>query len=300
MADFQILKDLENNKKSMWQALQFEKEFSDVTLACDNEEIMVHKFVLNSSSSLFQDIFKQDSNQHIIIYITGISRVDLQHLVQFIYQGEVNIAKDDMNNFIKVSEDLKIKGLSGLFPKRNRLKDNFSGVDITRTSEENKFDLKIMNDENSSNQVEEQNLNYYKDKDDQLVKQEELEINAQKQKQNIFYECDICNHKTLYKGNLKKHIQEIHECVVYPCDQCTYQGIQKSHLKRHKQSIHDGIRYPCDECTYRATDRGHLKKHKQATHEEILYPCDTCEYKTGYKGHLSRHIRTVHLNGYNF
>ena len=38
------LKKSEN--KSLWEEVQFEMEFSDVTLACEDKQIQVHKIVM--------------------------------------------------------------------------------------------------------------------------------------------------------------------------------------------------------------------------------------------------------------
>ena len=62
-----------------------------------------------------------------------------------------------------------------------------------------------------------------------------------------------------------KHIQRIHEGVRYPCNQCEYSAAQPGNLKIHIQSIHEGekngVRYPCCQCKYRATSRGNPKIH---------------------------------------
>ena len=37
---------------------------------------------------------------------------DLLAVINFMYLGEVNVAQDDLNSFLAVAEDLKIKGLT--------------------------------------------------------------------------------------------------------------------------------------------------------------------------------------------
>ena len=37
-------------------------------------------------------------------------------------------------------------------------------------------------------------------------------------------------------------------------------------LKKHVEAIHEGVRYPCDQCDYRATQPGNVKRHETLKH----------------------------------
>ena len=45
--------------------------------------------------------------------------------------------------------------------------------------------------------------------------------------------CDQCDHKTMRKGNLKRHVEAQHEGLYYSCDQCDYKAKQKGQIKQH-------------------------------------------------------------------
>ena len=47
-----------------------------------------------------------------VIFLRGISNQDLNHVLDFIYHGSVNVSQDNLEAFLKVAEDLKIKGLT--------------------------------------------------------------------------------------------------------------------------------------------------------------------------------------------
>ena len=49
--------------------------------------------------------------------------------------------------------------------------------------------------------------------------------------------------------------------IIEPFDQCDYQATKKGDLKRHIESIHEGVHYTCDQCEYKATQKGDLRKH---------------------------------------
>jgi len=55
-----------------------------------------------------------------MLYLKGVSFCDLQLVIDFMYNGEVRVAQDELNSFLSVAEDLKINGLSSKSrPKSN-------------------------------------------------------------------------------------------------------------------------------------------------------------------------------------
>ncbi len=88
-------------------------DFLDVTLVCeDNEQMRAHKVILSACSTFFRALLQCNPHQHPLIYLRGVRFADLQNIVDFMYHGEVNVAQDELNSFLEVAEDLKIKGLS--------------------------------------------------------------------------------------------------------------------------------------------------------------------------------------------
>ena len=105
------LKDFDENICTSWQEIQNDTDFCDVTLACEDKQVNAHKIILSSCSPVLRTILKQKTNQQPLIYLRGVKYADLLHLLGFIYQGEVRIAAEDLDSFMTVAEDLKIKGL---------------------------------------------------------------------------------------------------------------------------------------------------------------------------------------------
>ena len=99
------------NIRSAWQELQLESDFCDVTLACADNQIQVHKVIISASSPVLKNILKLNSNKNPIIYLKGVQYSDLQNIVTFIYQGRVNVAQEDLESFLVIAKDLEIKGL---------------------------------------------------------------------------------------------------------------------------------------------------------------------------------------------
>ena len=59
------------------------------------------------------------------------------------------------------------------------------------------------------------------------------------------YNCVECGRQFKTKGNLKKHLEEIHVKIRYPCSHCDYKAGQKTVLRQHILSKHAGVLLSC-------------------------------------------------------
>jgi len=104
--------DFESNISSAFRELRDDKDFFDVTLACGDEQIQAHKIILSACSPFFRNILRRNIHQHPLLYLKGVKYTDLQSVLNFMYHGEVNVAQEDLNSFLAVAEDLRVKGLT--------------------------------------------------------------------------------------------------------------------------------------------------------------------------------------------
>jgi len=112
--------DFETNISSAFRELRDDKDFFDVTLACDNDQIQAHKVILSACSPFFRNILRRNSHQHPLLYLKGVKYSDLQSVLNFMYHGEVNIAQEELNSFLAVAEDLSVKGLTQSHPGNSK------------------------------------------------------------------------------------------------------------------------------------------------------------------------------------
>ena len=104
--------DFESNISVAFREIREEKDFFDCTLSCGSRQIQAHKLILSACSPFFRSILKQNPHQHPLLYLKGVQFTDLQAILNFMYHGEVNVAQEELNSFLAVAEDLKIKGLT--------------------------------------------------------------------------------------------------------------------------------------------------------------------------------------------
>merc|ERR1719319_352586 len=100
-------------------------------------------------------------------------------------------------------------------------------------------------------------------------------------------------HVQLCQSQMEAHLEapvtKIHSKVTYNCELCDYKATQKGNLKRHVQSVHDvvksvhkGAEHNCELCDYKATQKSDLKRHN----------CELCDYKATQKSDLKRHVQS--------
>ncbi|XP_016981146.1 modifier of mdg4 isoform X2 [Drosophila rhopaloa] len=87
-------------------------DFVDVSLCVDGRRIKAHKVVLSSCSSYFKEIFKENPHPHPVIIFKFIKFEDLNSIIEFMYQGEVNVQQEALQSFLQTAELLAVQGLT--------------------------------------------------------------------------------------------------------------------------------------------------------------------------------------------
>jgi len=89
-----------------------EHNFADVTLACpDEEQVDAHKVILSACSPFFKKILMKNKMKSQLIYLKGILSRDLKSILQFMYTGQTQICKDDLDGFLLAAQELQVEGL---------------------------------------------------------------------------------------------------------------------------------------------------------------------------------------------
>nr|XP_053642450.1 protein tramtrack, beta isoform-like isoform X28 [Cherax quadricarinatus] len=92
--------------------LREQEIFVDATLACGGKLYAAHKFVLSTCSDYFKQMFTKNPSKHPIVFMKDVTSRDLEALLDFMYNGEVNVPQSSLGSLIKTAEGLQIKGLA--------------------------------------------------------------------------------------------------------------------------------------------------------------------------------------------
>ena len=105
--------DFQNISQTSFSELRDDKDFTDVTLACEDQITRAHKVILSACSPSFNRLLKTHPNpQQPLIYMRGVKSSDLIAVIDFIYRGEANVFQDELENFLNLAEELDLKGLT--------------------------------------------------------------------------------------------------------------------------------------------------------------------------------------------
>ncbi|XP_056635657.1 protein abrupt isoform X2 [Diorhabda sublineata] len=104
--------DFHSSMLTHFRHLRDEEDFVDVTLACDGCSFTAHKVVLSACSPYFKRLLKANPCQHPIIILKDVQEKDMESLLRFMYNGEVNIGQERLSDFIKTAQMLQIRGLA--------------------------------------------------------------------------------------------------------------------------------------------------------------------------------------------
>ena len=105
--------DFQENIRTSFGICREDKDFSDVTLVCEDDvQVDAHKLILAASSPVFKDILKRTKHPNPLIYMRGLKSVDLVAILDFLYLGEAQVGQENLESFLALAEELKLKGLT--------------------------------------------------------------------------------------------------------------------------------------------------------------------------------------------
>ena len=64
--------DFESNISNAFRDIRKERDFFDLTLACDDDQLEAHKVIVSACSPLFRNILKRNPHQHPLLYLKGV------------------------------------------------------------------------------------------------------------------------------------------------------------------------------------------------------------------------------------
>ena len=83
-------------------------------MQCGKESLQCHRLVLSACSDWFKAVFRAlpAVTQHPVIVLWEATARDMALLLDFMYNGEVNVKQENLNSFLALAEKLSVRGLT--------------------------------------------------------------------------------------------------------------------------------------------------------------------------------------------
>ena len=226
--------DFQTNVSNAFKKLRKTENFYDVTLVSDDQQqISAHKVVLASSSEYFKNILTSNTHSHPMLCLSGVNAVDIKNMLDFMYNGEIQIFQDDLDQFLEIAQRFHLEGLI-----QNK-QENY-----TDTQE-----FKYEASQESANIMD-------------LVPESENEpINHQTKEKIISL---VANYESIEE--LDQKIEEMFEKVEGDnqkrrCIPCGKISSMVANARNHAETHIDGLNFPCQYCDKSFRSRNSLRKH---------------------------------------
>ncbi len=109
--------DFHTSLTSTFGELRAESDLLDATIVCEGQVLRAHKLVLSASSSVFRQLFRSNGGlishsasalSEPVIMMLDVKADDLRLLLNFMYEGQVNVAQENLNHFLSLAERLQV------------------------------------------------------------------------------------------------------------------------------------------------------------------------------------------------
>ena len=247
--------DFKENITFSFSELREDKDFSDVTLACeDGKEMEAHKTVLASCSPFFKELLKRNKHPHPLILMRGVKSNILAPILDFLYYGEANIIQEDLDFFLALAGEFQLKGLSGS-PEEDQQKkpqQNSKFSQMAKLKPQPNFlngdEIPKLNDEIRTTHDYGQMIAMADTKTSVQLHDLDEKIRSMITKSDIsegpgkgpLATCNVCGKQGSYR-NMPKHVEANHITgVMHSCGLCGKTFGTRNALNQHKRINHNG------------------------------------------------------------
>ena len=251
--------DFKQNVNSAFGSLRNDKEFTNVTLACeDGQQMEAHKVILAASSPFFEKILQKSKHPHPLIYLRGFQSKDFESILDFLYFGEANVFQEDLDSFLAIAEEIQLKGLtnqtsSDLIQEQEETRQREPiqrNRDLPKKQATPRQDLEwnqdvpsrastavaISNQSNTDLEALDEKVKSMMEKGEKMIPHSKRADGTAKQESSRI--CKVCGQEGL-RTSIIDHIEANHlEGICIPCDNCDKTFSSKNSFSSHKSRFH--------------------------------------------------------------
>ena len=221
--------DFHSNVSKTFIDLRRQTSLIDVTLVgSDQKQVMAHRLVLSACSEFFKNIFdKINSQSNLVLYLDGVSSDELSLILDYVYQGEVQIYQDKLDRFLEISEKYQLDGLNVNDSENHEPTKNFLNQKLEELNDTDNTPLDDKTDSSVST-VNYSNERFSANNSEIDEKYQELVV-----KDNDLLRCNVCGWTNKYRCNMRRHIETHLSGLSYECTICQKSFRSSNSLGHH-------------------------------------------------------------------
>ena len=317
-----------NVAKDMFRQLRNDTAFTDVTLVSEDlVHVRAHRVILAAASDIFQSILSNASpspgNSQPLLYLKGVRHSQLEALLTFVYNGEVEVEEKNLEELMKAAMELQVKGLFKEGEEGSLHRGKKGGKNSSKTFHKNsgekgqesnlcgkegdsKDSLKNLVKRITKERTTKEELgvktalalkgkktnsllpNKTKDPLKSLKREDKVEVRKKQSEKVGENLVDLAIIEDLRKDDSGK----------YPCPYCDFKNTDLSSLRKHL-STHEVVKFTCmwEGCEQKYSNIDSRKRHEKKSHGEVFvddFGCDKCESRFTLADNLKKHIIDAH------
>lgn len=237
------------NASNTYKKLRKEEEFFDVTLVgSDRKKFPAHRLVLASGSTFFKAMLKGNSDSKLMLCLENVNSNDIENVLDFVYEGQVNILQTDLERFLSVAKRFELEGLNESVD--NSHLETLLKPKTKRKAKEEKKEQELMT---LHMEVETEETKVEPNEEE---KEEDFEIASVVSFKKRAYIPSISNYRDRIKADMKK--KNGFNC----CNTCGYSSKEEHNVISHMESHVVDLTFKCQGCNKDFSSRASIRSHQ--------------------------------------
>ena len=243
--------DFQTNVSKTFAQLRRESGLFDVTLVTnDQQQVSAHRLVLSACSDFFKTIFYINTHSHPMLYLDGVDSGEINLLLDYIYQGEVQIYQEHLDRFLDIAKKFKLEGLMAEVEGKTEplYEENVHEyheeavepvAEVNMAMKVQNGNVKIAEAPAMKTNIQDRSVKIFNESFEASNLEVENKFLELVVKENDTYRCTVCEKTMSHKTKMRLHLETHLTGLSYDCPTCGKNFRSRNALNTHVTNMHN-------------------------------------------------------------